>query len=103
MGIDMLDMEMLREAIEEHKIRKRSEKDLGKQRPETRDALKKILTDPEMAGVVEKIQSIVTNTPEVRQAKVDEIKKQIDAGTLNVDSRQLAEKMLQETILEELL
>jgi flagellar biosynthesis anti-sigma factor FlgM len=103
MGIDMLDREILREAIEEHKIRKRSERDLGKQRPDTKEALKEILTDPEMAGVVEKIRSIVTNTPEVRQAKVDEIKKQMDDGTLKVDSRQLAEKMLQETILEELL
>jgi negative regulator of flagellin synthesis FlgM len=40
------------------------------------------------------IVSAVNQLPEVRDAKVREIKKSIDAGTYVVDSRKIAEKML---------
>lgn len=36
----------------------------------------------------------VLNTPDVRQDKVDEIKKQMEAGNYNVSASQLADKLL---------
>lgn len=36
------------------------------------------------------------NAPEVRQQKVDAIKAQVDTGTYQVDSKKVAEKLLQE-------
>ena len=38
--------------------------------------------------------SAATNAPEVRQAKVDAIKAEVDAGTYKPNSRQIASKML---------
>lgn len=36
----------------------------------------------------------ISNVPEVRQSKVDEIKKQMEAGNYNVTASQLADKLL---------
>lgn len=36
----------------------------------------------------------VSQTPDVRQAKVDEIKKQMEAGTYNISASQVADKIL---------
>lgn len=40
--------------------------------------------------------SAAMNAPEVRQAKVDAIKSRVDSGEYQVDSRKVAEKLLQE-------
>lgn len=42
------------------------------------------------------IMSAVNQLPEVREAKVQEIKQSVDAGTYTVDSRKVAEKILKE-------
>jgi len=38
--------------------------------------------------------SAVNGLPDVREARVQEIKKSVDAGTYTVDPRKVAEKML---------
>jgi flagellar biosynthesis anti-sigma factor FlgM len=40
--------------------------------------------------------SAVNQLPEVREAKVREIKQRVDAGTYTVDPRRVAEKILKE-------
>ena len=40
------------------------------------------------------IMSAVNGLPDVREARVQEIKKSVDAGTYTVDPRKVAEKML---------
>jgi negative regulator of flagellin synthesis FlgM len=42
------------------------------------------------------IMSAVNQLPEVREAKVREIKQRVDAGTYTVDPRRVAEKILKE-------
>ncbi|MDH3392472.1 MAG: flagellar biosynthesis anti-sigma factor FlgM [Desulfobulbaceae bacterium] len=41
-----------------------------------------------------KMQEILQETPEVRKEKVEEFKRQIEEGTYQVDSRQVADKMM---------
>lgn len=40
------------------------------------------------------MQEILQETPEVRKEKVDELKRQIEEGTYQVDSHQVADKMM---------
>jgi negative regulator of flagellin synthesis FlgM len=42
------------------------------------------------------IMSAVNQLPDVREAKVQEIKQSVDAGTYTVDPRRVAEKILKE-------
>lgn len=43
---------------------------------------------------VMKMQEILQGTPEVREDKVNSLKKQIEQGTYQVDSHKIADKML---------
>jgi len=39
-------------------------------------------------------KAAVSKTPDVRQAKVDEIKQQMEAGTYNITAAQVADKII---------
>jgi anti-sigma28 factor (negative regulator of flagellin synthesis) len=43
------------------------------------------------------------SVPDVRTERVDELKKRLKGGCLDMDSHSVAEKLLYETILDELL
>ena len=43
---------------------------------------------------VMKMQEILQETPEIRQDKVDDLKRQIEEGTYQVDSHKVADKMM---------
>jgi len=43
---------------------------------------------------VMKMQEILQETPEIRKDKVDALKKEIEEGTYQVDSNQVADKMM---------
>lgn len=47
-----------------------------------------------------KILQIVQDTPDVRQDKVAKLRKQIEQGRYKVDADQVAERMLEEGLLE---
>ena len=47
-----------------------------------------------------KIQRLLESTPEIRQEKVEAIKKQIEEGTLRIDSREVAKKMIEEHLID---
>jgi len=49
---------------------------------------------------IQKIKKIVDETPEIREGKVQELKRQIDNGVYSVDSGKLAEKMVGESLLD---
>jgi len=99
----MLDMEILREVVEDRRARDKIRKDLKDHLPDSKAILEDFLRDPEKGEVLEKIRSIVIATPDVRQANVGEIKRQLNTGAFAPESRCVAEIMVQETILEELL
>ena len=45
----------------------------------------------------------LADTPEVREAKVAELKRAVDSGAYNVNAEQIAEKMVKDTLLDMLL
>jgi len=52
---------------------------------------------------VRKAKEVISEQPEVRTEVVREVKKEVDAGTYRVDEGKVADKILKENILDELL
>jgi hypothetical protein len=50
-----------------------------------------------------KAYEIITNTPDVRMGKIDEIKKSTDAGSYKVKSEKIAQSVMDDIVLEEIL
>ena len=49
---------------------------------------------------VQKMQEILNQTPSVRTELIESLKAQIEGGTYNVDSRDIADKMMDEFLSE---
>ena len=49
-----------------------------------------------------RILQIVQETPDVRQDKVAKLRKQVEQGCYNVDAERVAERMLEESLLDTL-
>jgi anti-sigma28 factor (negative regulator of flagellin synthesis) len=99
----MFDTQIVKEALDGDRDRRKVESG-----SKTHDTDKKAILDgiskaPGMGEVLEDIRKVLTCTPDIRQVKVEEVKRQLESGTFAVDTRSLAEGILQETILEELL
>ena len=52
---------------------------------------------------IQKIKNILEDVPDVRKEKVTELKQSIDNGTYNVSGEMAAKKMLEESLLDEIL
>lgn len=50
---------------------------------------------------VQKMQEILAQTPEMRMEMIESLKKEIDAGTYKVDSRDIADKMMDDLLAGE--
>jgi len=50
--------------------------------------------------LIARAQELAVNAPEVRQAKIDELKASINAGTYDVSGRTVAEAMIRKSITE---
>jgi negative regulator of flagellin synthesis FlgM len=48
-------------------------------------------------------EKILSTCPDINEEKVAQIKKQIEEGTYQIDSKKIAEKILKDTLLDELL
>jgi flagellar biosynthesis anti-sigma factor FlgM len=55
------------------------------------------------AYYIKKIQKVLEETPEIRAEKVKRLKKEIAAGTYKVESEKIAEKMINESLLDLIL
>lgn len=98
----MVGIEMLKEALEAHRVEMGTGEGLDRHRP-ARERLDPDLRNPERGELQEEIRLAVTHAPEVRHSFVAEIKQQLASHAFAVSSSQLADRLLQETILEELL
>ncbi len=49
---------------------------------------------------VQQIKSALAKLPEIREEKVQELKKQVEAGTYNVSGDKIADKMVGESLLD---
>ncbi len=48
------------------------------------------------AQEINELKALINDLPDIRTEKVEELKKAIDAGSYNIDSNKVAEKMLEE-------
>ncbi len=95
----MLEMELLQEAFRQR---------LERLHEARRDKAGRIpaaerTQDPSLACDVKKALEIIAAVPDVRRDRVEEIKKRLRDGRLDADPEKIAESLLQESILNELL
>lgn len=55
------------------------------------------------ASHMKEVVSVIKNTPDIRQQKVDEIKAKIANGTYNVSSEELADKLISSGLIDSLI
>ena len=98
----MLEMDLLREAFRQRRERleeSRQEGEVRKRPPSSKEHLQ----DPSMAGGAKKALEALSHVPDVRRERVEEIKRKLKEGTLAFDGKSVADRLLQESILNELL
>ena len=97
----MLEMDLLHEAFRQRRERIEESDRAGekKKRPSPKDRMK----DPSLIDAVKKVLELIEKTPDVRRDRVEEVKKGLEAGSLKFDSKLIADRLLQESILNELL
>ena len=98
----MLEMDLLHEAFRQRRERI-EESDRAGERKEKRPSPKDRVKDPSLVDAAQKVLELIEKTPDVRRERVEEIKKGLEAGSLKFDSKLIADRLLQESILNELL
>ena len=96
----MVEMDLLREAFRQRRERLEEGPQKGPQRG---PSPKERLQDPSLAEAAKKALNVLQSVPEVRKERVEEIKRQLEDGSLQFDSKSVADRLLQESILNELL
>ena len=98
----MLEMDLLHEAFRQRRERI-EESDRAGERKEKRPSPKDRVKDPSLIDAAQKVLELIEKAPDVRRDRVEEIKKELEAGSLKFDSKLIADRLLQESILNELL
>ena len=79
----------------------------AKAKPDTADDIPRPVEDNDKLSQstrdVQYAKKMIKTVPDVRQAKVARLKNQIDSGTYRIDSQKVAEKMIKDSIINELL
>jgi negative regulator of flagellin synthesis FlgM len=83
--------------VESSQGTQRSSQSGGGQNPDS-DRLELSTTSREISHLEELIRS----TPDVRQARIDEVHRQIESGTYNVKAEKIAEKIIGGDLLDEI-
>ena len=52
---------------------------------------------------IQRIKKIINTVPDIRTEKVNQLKRSIEDGTYNVKGEKVAEKMIRESLLDEIL
>ncbi len=98
----MLEMDLLLEAFR-HRRERIEESDRSGESPAERPSPRDRLQEPSRIEVAQRVLALIEKAPDVRRDKVDEIKQGLRKGTLKFDSKSIADRLLQESILNELL
>lgn len=98
----MLEMDLLQEAFRQRRERiEESDRAGGNRRK--RPSPKERLQDPPLKDSAHKALRLIAEAPDVRKDRVEAIKKALQEGSLKFDSQSVADRLLQESILNELL
>jgi flagellar biosynthesis anti-sigma factor FlgM len=98
----MLEMDLLHEAFRQRRERI-EESDWAGESKEKRPSPKDRVEDPSLIDAAQKALDLIEKAPDIRRDRVEEIKKGLEAGSLKFDSKLIADRLLQESILNELL
>lgn len=98
----MLEMDLLHEAFRQRKERI-EESDRAGESKEKRSSPKDRVRDPSLFEAAQKALELIEKAPDIRRDRVEEIKKGLETGSLKFDSMLIADRLLQESILNELL
>jgi flagellar biosynthesis anti-sigma factor FlgM len=98
----MLEMDLLHEAFRQRKERIEESDRTGRSKEE-RPSPKDRLEDSSLFEPAQKALELIEKAPDIRRDRVEEIKKKLEAGSLEFDSKLIADRLLQESILNELL
>jgi flagellar biosynthesis anti-sigma factor FlgM len=92
---------LLQQFLAEHLERIREDGDRGGERSPG-PSQKKRLEDPLAAGAVKSARQVMQKVPDVRKDLVESIRKKIQNGTFFVDRKTIADRILQEAVLNEM-
>ena len=96
-----MDIDFLQEALQQ-RLERLEESEASGQDGDRRPSPKERLSGSALE-VAENVREMLKDVPDVRRDRVEEIKKQLQEGSLKFDSKSVAERFLQETILNEML
>ncbi len=94
-GHNPIDGKDLYNKVQELKKNQEAEKQANAQKADNDKDKDKISLSGE-AKEISELKSLIEQLPEIRTDKVEELKKAIDAGSYNIDSLKVAEKILEE-------
>jgi flagellar biosynthesis anti-sigma factor FlgM len=98
----MLEMDLLQEAFRQRRERI-EESGRPDERRKSRPSPKERVQDPSLIDSARRALERIAKAPDVRKDRVEEIKKALREGSLTFDSEAVADRLLQESILNELL
>ena len=99
----MIEQNLLREAFQHRYERLQELKKTGRnkeRRPSSKERLEK---DSRLAESVEQVREMLKEVPDIRKDRVAAIKKQLKEGSLELNSKAVADNLLQDSVLNELL
>ena len=85
-----------------NQVQEKDKTDAASEQPEKQQAKTDTVVLSDTAKAVQEAKTQLDSISDVREDKVAELKEQIENGTYKVDSEKLAEKMITDSIINEL-
>lgn len=85
-----------------NQVQEKDKADAASEQPEKQQAKADTVVLSDTAKAVQEAKTQLDSVPDVREDKVAELREQIENGTYEVDSEKLAEKMITDSIINEL-
>ena len=85
-----------------NQVQEKDKADAASEQPEKQQAKADTVVLSDTAKAVQEAKTQLESIPDVREDKVAELKEQVENGTYKVDSEKLAEKMITDSLLNDL-
>ena len=85
-----------------NQVQEKDKADAASEQPEKQQAKADTVVLSDTAKTVQEAKTQLESIPDVREDKVAELKEQIENGTYEVDSEKLAQKMITDSLLNDL-
>jgi len=98
----MEELDLLQQVFIHHRERLEEDEKMGRSRS-ARIPLKERLKDPATAEAVRKARDVLQGVSDVREDRVAALRKEMETGAFPPDGHSIADRILQDAILNELL